>query len=308
MSKLLVAPGSDPYINLAAESLLLREAAEPTLYLWVNSPSVIVGVNQNILKEADAEYLRSNGVSVVRRTTGGGAVYHDLGNLNYSFIIPNSIYSVERQNRVISDALRKFSVEAHFSGRNDLVVGVRKVGGAAYKKSVPNSLHHGTLLVNLDIGAATAALTPAPEKLESKGVDSVKSRIANLSEFSDAVNVATLSAALIEAFGREYGDYTELAFPRDRCLSEAARLASEDWLYGREPPFSHEMRFVINGERIAVRLDFREGRIVDVSAVGDFLDGELPEKLRPHLIGKSLSEIKGLPDLLESLLSGRFRV
>ena len=193
MSKLLVAPGSDPYINLAAESLLLREAAEPTLYLWVNSPSVIVGVNQNILKEADAEYLRSNGVSVVRRTTGGGAVYHDLGNLNYSFIIPNSIYSVERQNRVISDALRNFSVEAHFSGRNDLVVGVRKVGGAAYKKSVPNSLHHGTLLVNLDIGAATAALTPAPEKLESKGVDSVKSRIANLSEFSDAVNVATLS-------------------------------------------------------------------------------------------------------------------
>ena len=140
MGNILTSTQHDPYLNLAAEEYLLERATSPTLYLWINEPSVIVGKHQNIFKEVDLNFIAAKGIHAVRRTTGGGAVYHDLGNLNYSFVIPNSLYDLNKQNGILIDSLKRLGIAAYFSGRNDILADGKKIGGEAYKKTAKNGL------------------------------------------------------------------------------------------------------------------------------------------------------------------------
>lgn len=196
---------TNPYLNLAAETVMLTKAEKNTAYffLWANEPTVVIGANQNPFSECDLAAMQKNGVHLARRITGGGAVYHDGGNLNFSFIMPNSLYNVSRQLKVICSALKTFGISAEPTGRNDLTVGGFKISGNAFYKGKTHSLHHGTLLINADFTALAGYLTPKKIKLAKKGVSSVRSRVKNLCEFAD-FSLSDLKQRLFDAFSEEY--------------------------------------------------------------------------------------------------------
>jgi lipoate-protein ligase A len=253
--------GTDPYRNLALEHYLTRTVPEGTLilYLWQNERTVVIGRNQNLFAECDVRQLRADGGHPARRLSGGGAVYHDLGNLNFSFCAGQPDYDVARQLTVVRRALEGFGLTAEVSGRNDLLVNGAKVSGGAYLQEGRQHCHHGTLLVAVDRNDMVRYLTPAPVKLQAKGVASVRSRVANLTDFAPQLTVAALKKALIRALEAEYGQKAR-KLPDERIDAdwvgqEATHLSSDDWLYGHDPQataFSGTHRFAWGTARLAV--------------------------------------------------------
>ncbi len=292
---------NSPYANLAAEEYLTENVDSPTLFLWVNFPSVIVGKFQNIYSECDLGYMRSNGILPVRRTTGGGAVYHDLGNLNYSFIMPNSEYDVKRQNKVISDALTGFGIEPRFGGRNDLEILGRKAGGAAYFKGAKNSLHHGTLLISLDLSEAERALTPNKLKLAAKGVDSVRRRIINLSDLNSDITAEKLIDALLRSFGSGYGVSREVHYNEKELAEKEAKFSSDEYVYGLNPPFDVTLEGRLSVGTVALSLSVKRGVIEDCLLTGDFLDESLPERIKSVVLNRKYTDLKDIFSVSETL-------
>ena len=197
---------TNPYHNLALEEMLLEnvEKNECILYLWQNKNTVVIGRNQNSWKECKVEFLEENGGNLVRRLSGGGAVFHDLGNLNFTFLVHKENYSVERQLQVIIKALEKFGLKAEKNGRNDITVDGRKFSGNAFYQLKDNCYHHGTLMVNVNMQDLSKYLNVSKDKLKSKGVDSVKSRVINLSSLCEEITISSLKDKLFEAFGEVY--------------------------------------------------------------------------------------------------------
>ena len=271
---------------------MLENSREPALYLWVNRPSVIIGRNQNIYKECDLSFMSENDILPVRRLTGGGAVYHDTGNLNYSFVIPNTQYDVKRQNSVVLTALKGLGIRATSGGRNDIEVNSMKAGGAAYKRSRDNSLHHGTILIALDKETASRALTPSHLKLNAKGVDSVKRRILNLSEIIPSLTVSDVAAALKRAFGAEYGIPRAIPFDAAAYRSGAAFFSEKNFIFGSDPPFDLTLEARLDIGTVALALSVKNGVITDASLSGDYLDEELGAELRSALVGTKLKDLK----------------
>ncbi len=176
--KYLVNESTDPYFNMAFDEWCLEklDLDEPVFYLWKNRPSVIIGLNQNASQEVNLEYLRRNDITLARRVTGGGAVYHDLQNLNYTII------GKDVSPEIFAGALRRLGIDAELTGRNDIFVGGRKVSGYAKRIWKDKVLIHGTLMYDVDIDVLTKALTTPVSKLAMKGVSSVRSRVTNLKE------------------------------------------------------------------------------------------------------------------------------
>ena len=202
--RFLSLSSTDPAFNLALEECLLQwlPADHPGLFLlWQNAPSVIVGRHQVTLDEIDSDFVRRRGLPVVRRMTGGGAVYHDLGNLNFSFMENahgRKTVDFARYLRPVCAALAELGVQASLTGRNDLEAGGRKISGSAQSLRHGRILHHGTLLVSLDFGELVQALHVDPDKIRSKGIASVRSRVANISEFwAPGSSMESLRAALL---------------------------------------------------------------------------------------------------------------
>ena len=196
--------GTNPHVNLAIEERLLSLGA-PCLYLWQNAPSVIVGRNQNAYTECDLGYLREAGIVLARRNTGGGAVYHDLGNLNFSIILPREAHDITRSTAMVVRALKSLGVEAEASGRNDILLFGRKVSGNAYYSNAAVGLHHGTLLYRLDADTMARALTVSAEKVSRHGIASVRARVDELAAHYPTLTIAELKTALQQAFCEEYG-------------------------------------------------------------------------------------------------------
>ena len=276
--RLLETPCTNPYRNLALEEHLLSclRSDEALLYLWQNAHTVVIGQNQNALREVNLSRLRKDGGRLARRLSGGGAVYHDLGNLNFTFIVPKGAYDLARQTRVILEAAHLLGAPAEASGRNDILAGGRKFSGNAYYRRGETWYHHGTLLVDSDLDALGRYLNVSPEKLAARGVASVRSRVCNLREYAPDATVEAARRAMAAAFSSAYDEKVEL-FDLNRIKNNeiggiTQRISSENYLIGENFPFSLSLqrRFAWGGLELA--LNVRAGRISDCRAYSDAME------------------------------------
>lgn len=237
--QVIVSDQYNPYLNLAVETYLTdyQSPGTVTMFLWKNEHTVVIGLNQNPFSECDVKRLNEEGGHLMRRRTGGGAVYHDLGNLNFSFIADKNDYDVRKQQSVIQEALRSFGLEAEISGRNDLLCQGRKFSGNAFFNGTNNNLHHGTILIKTDGEMMQRYLTVNKAKLQKHGVKSVASRVVNLSELAD-VTSENIVEPLIQSFEKVYGskativDFDTMS-KLDEVRSTVAHISSHDYLYGK---------------------------------------------------------------------------
>ena len=279
-------------MNLALEQWLTEKVQrdELLLYLWQNERTVVIGRNQNAWKEVDLEALTGDGGKLARRFSGGGAVYHDLGNLNFSFCVHRDNYDVERQLEVIAEAVRSFGIPAERTGRNDLEAYGKKFSGNAFLKTEQGCCHHGTLMLRVDEERLSRYLTVSKAKLASKGVDSVRARVGNLTDWCPDLTAERLSVALRGAMARVYDlpievlDLTEALRPEE-VQAKADYLQSWDWLYGRKIPctFEQEQRFSWGSVQIELQID--RGVIQAVRCYSDALDTTLVHCVEEALIG-----------------------
>jgi lipoate---protein ligase len=297
--RVLVSDAHDPWFNLAIENWIFRDMdpRQHVLFLWRNWESVVIGRFQNPWTECRVEEMELNGVSLVRRQSGGGAVYQDLNNSNFTFMSGRDIYRRENNFAVVLNGLKRFSIEAERSGRNDILVGGRKVSGSAFKNSSDRSFHHGTMLIDTDLDRLTRYLNPGAEGIETKGIASVRSKVANLREFNAAVDHDVFCSALIEEFFRFHG--TECAVEylvRDdlELLDDVRRyyemLRDWDWRFGKTPKFSRQLSVRFDWGGVELFLDCGNGIIEDVRLYSDVLDGDLTES-----IISALKEIRYAP-------------
>lgn len=272
---------TDPRINLAIEEYVLKNMdvdKDSFLLFYINEPSIIIGKNQNTIEEINTEYVDANGIHVVRRLSGGGAVYHDLGNLNYSFITKDdgeSFRNFKKFTQPVIKALNEMGVKAELLGRNDILVEGRKVSGNAQFATLGRMFTHGTLMFNTEIERVVSALRVRKDKIESKGIKSIRSRVANISEFiSEEMSIEQFRKKILTSIFNGEENVKELELTEDdwkniHALS-AERYANWDWNYGKSPKSNvqHSHRFPVGG--IDVRLQVEKGTIQSVQIYGDF--------------------------------------
>lgn len=284
------APTGDGWLNLARDGYFLEnnKKDDVILYFYVNKNAVIIGRNQNAWKECSIANMDADGVQLVRRHSGGGAVFHDNGNLNFSFITDEKHYDLNRQMRVILNAVSKLGLKAELSGRNDITVDGKKFSGNAFSLAKGNRSHHGTILVNADLTKLSNYLCVSKEKMRSKGIDSVRARVCNLCELSSGLTVEAMRRLVIESFIEEYGAASEYVFD-GTALAEVEerreRLASWEWRFGKTPQFDFETdkRFSFGDTQIYFNL--RNGVIRETKVYSDCLDTELTTEIENALTG-----------------------
>ncbi|MBA2683764.1 MAG: lipoate--protein ligase [Gemmatimonadaceae bacterium] len=288
---------NDARLNLALEEHVLRSrmADDDLLLFYVNAPAIIIGRNQNTIEEINSEVVDARGIRVVRRVSGGGAVYHDLGNLNFSFMTRDVNARFNRYdlfNKPVVEVLRELGVPAEIGGRNDILADGRKISGNAQFATAGKMFSHGTLLLDSNLDDVTAALRPKPGKVESKGVKSIRSRVANISEFlREPITVRELRDRILERiFGtRDRALVPSLALnPADwhaaRDLVER-RYGSWGWNYGENPQSNVQRVQRFPAGEIDVRLDVQGGRIAHVRFFGDFMGRTEVRELEARLEG-----------------------
>ena len=285
----------DPAVNLALEEYVLRQSTdgEDLLLFYINAPSIIIGRHQNTLEEINRDYVEQHGIYVVRRLSGGGAVYHDLGNLNFSFITssqPDNFRNFKKFTDPVVKALQKLGVPAELSGRNDIVVEGHKVSGNAQYISKNRMVSHGTLLLNSDLSHVSDALNVQASKITSKGIKSVRSRVANISEFlSQPMTIEDFRAHMLAQIFEGVKDIptyplTEEDWKAVRQLAEE-RYRSWDWTYGHSPDFNVEKRERFPYGEIDARLFVEKGRIKTAKFYGDYFAELEPDGLENLLTG-----------------------
>lgn len=278
-----------PYQNLALEEYLLThvEPGQCILYLWQNRHTVVIGRNQNAWTECRVQELEEDGGYLVRRLSGGGAVYHDLGNLNFTFLVRQADYDVDRQLSVLQKAVQTFGLDAQKTGRNDVTIEGRKFSGNAFYKTGDCCYHHGTILVHVDMTQMSRFLQVSKAKLESKGVESVRSRVVNLQSLNPDITVSSLIPRLLESFGRVYGlepEKMEDAYlPWEQIRQREEFFSSWAWRCGAKTSFreSVQARFSWGSAELAYRV--QGGCLTDLRLFSDGLEADflaaLPERL-----------------------------
>lgn len=283
-----VTDSINPYRNLALEEYLTfhTEPGECILFLWQNQNTVVIGKNQNSWKECKIKELERDGGHLARRLSGGGAVYHDLGNLNFTFCVRKEDYDVNRQLSVIIEAVRLLGLNAQKTGRNDIAIDGKKFSGNAFYDSKGFCYHHGTLLVQVDKEKLSRYLNVSREKLQSKGVDSVRSRVANLTDFEPGIQMEQVKEKLLEAFGEVYeGNTRPMESERldwKEIRKSEQRFASWEWKYGRRIPFQYEISRRFSWGDVQLQFQVDGGVIQCVNAFSDGMHAEF---------------VAGLPDL-----------
>jgi lipoate-protein ligase A len=314
---LLNGDNRDPYVNLALEEYCVRNlcTTEPYLLFYINDPSIIIGKHQNTLEEISLPYVRENGIHVVRRISGGGAVYHDHGNLNFSFIkkfTQGEMLPFEEFTRPVIKALSELGVKAEPGGRNDITVGGRKISGNAQFTTVRSMFSHGTLLLHSRLNDVVEALNVKMEKMESRGIKSVRSRVANISEFlKKPISMGEFRKHLVRSIfeGRDPVPVRRLSkeeWDRVHHLADTV-YRTWDWNYGLSPRFNIRRVHCFPIGEIHARIDVRQGKIEAIRIFGKSLEsgdsGELekvlvgvpydPDQLRYALAGVDLSPTFG---------------
>ncbi len=306
-----------PWHNLALEAFLFEQVEQQTyqavLYLWQNDHTVVIGRNQNAWAECDTGQLEADGGWLARRSTGGGAVYHDLGNLNFSILLPRSRFSIDDQFEVVLKAIRQHDIPAERSGRNDLLVNGMKFSGNAFSLKKKAGLHHGTLLVHSDYARLSRYLTVSAKKLQAKGVSSVRARVTNLQDINPSLTVTHLNQSLEEAFCQTFCDTADWQLERatSECFEQEKRLqelqahfSSWSWRYGRSLPVDASVDERFDWGSIQLGFQVQKGRVDQVRVFSDALDSDYMDLLPQSWVGcrfHSAELIQALqrPELLE---------
>lgn len=293
--KYIYAQGTDPYRNLALEEYLLDtfDPDEYILYLWQNANTVVIGRNQNCWKECRVRELEASGGRLARRLSGGGAVFHDMGNLNFTFFAFDDHYDVARQLDIIIAAVAKLGVRAERSGRNDITADGRKFSGNAFYRTKNRSCHHGTILVDANMANLSRYLNVSGDKLKSKGVDSVRSRVVNLSELSPGSTVSLVGEKLIESFGEICGMAPSFmsvsSIPGEEISRRATRFASDEWKYNDRLPFEYEVSRRFEWGEITIQLHIEKGIVMNASVWSDAMDVDFVLALPHSFVGARFS-------------------
>ncbi|UFU00512.1 lipoate--protein ligase [Radiobacillus kanasensis] len=288
---------NDPHINLAIEEYVLKNFGADDTYLlfYINEPSIIIGKNQNTTEEINTKYVDDNGIHVVRRLSGGGAVYHDLGNLNFSFITKDdgdSFHNFAKFTEPVVEALNKLGVPAELQGRNDLVANGRKISGNAQFSTRGRMFSHGTLMYDSEIEHVVSALNVRKEKIESKGIKSIRSRVANISEFMEEKvsmdefkNIILRSIFDVESV-EDVPTYelTDEDWDNIKKLSEE-RYQKWDWNYGKSPASNIQQSHKFPAGLVDIRLDVKKGIIENAKIYGDFFGVGEVKDIEERLIG-----------------------
>ncbi len=292
MYRIYISRSNNPYFNLAFEEYLVRYAdqRDQILFLWQNLNTVVIGRNQNPWKECNLQELNLQGGKLVRRLSGGGAVYHDLGNLNFTFISAYSERKIEENIGLIIRALSLNGIHAVFSGKNDILAQGYKVSGNAFFIEDDILCHHGTLLTDTDLEKLNSFLTVSKRKLHSKGVDSVKSRVKNLKELNRTITIESLKSALMSVFAPE-GDAPSTCWIDDDTIEDGLahrkavlrlmkRFESWEWNFGSSPEFNLQISERFPWGEVDLYLLVKDGHIVKSEIATDALDIDLPQRIK----------------------------
>lgn len=288
----IISRETDPYHNLALEEYLLKHVREGEciLYLWQNRRTVVIGYNQNAWRECRVEALKADGGYVARRLSGGGAVFHDMGNLNFTFLMRKADYDVGRQSEVVLRAAQSFGIPAARNGRNDLTADGRKFSGNAFYRTGDFCYHHGTVLIRSDTAQMGRYLNVSREKLRSKGVESVKGRVVNLEEYVPGLTVEQMGRAFLAAFGEVYGvgapePVVNGRIDAERLDERQKYFASWEWVYGRKIPFQYEVSRKFPWGEVQIQLEVPDGVIRRAAVWSDVLDVGFPRFAEMKLVG-----------------------
>ena len=278
--KYIVNTSNDPAYNIALEAYAFRELVnEDELFiLWINRPAIIVGKHQNTIQEINKEYTDAHGIKVVRRLSGGGAVYHDLNNLNYTIISKedeNKAFDFKSFSTPVINTLAQLGVKAEFTGRNDLEIDGKKFCGNAQAYINGRIMHHGCLLFDVDLSVLANALKVSKDKFESKGVKSVRARVTNIiDELPEKITVEEFRDLLLDYMKKEYPEMTEYVFS-DEELAEINRIKETkfgtwDWNYGKSPEYNVRRGTKFPSGKVEIFANVIESKIQDIKIYGDF--------------------------------------
>lgn len=295
-----------PYYNQAIEASLLSRVDDDTeiLYLWQNDKTVFIGKNQNAYTECKTAYIEADGGYIARRISGGGAVYHDKGNLNYTFVSSNKNFSIQKNFSIVIGAMKKLGLNAELSGRNDVTIGGRKFSGNAFYKG-KTCFHHGTVLIKTDYKKLSDYLNVSKAKLNAKGVPSVVSRVINLSEVDSSIEAERVAAALIDSFESYYGSKHAVTTDKDLdqglLVEKLKFFEDKNWRYGDNIYYDANVvaRFDFGTADIRLKL---KGNLIEAAKIyTDSLDCEEVAKKENLLLGADIYKgKKGVDDILEA--------
>ncbi|HGD1798526.1 TPA: lipoate--protein ligase [Streptococcus agalactiae] len=278
--KYIVNTSNDPAYNVALEAYAFQKLTDidEIFILWINEPAIIIGRHQNTIQEINKEFIDKNGIHVVRRLSGGGAVYHDLNNLNYTIISNNTqegAFDFQTFSKPVIDTLAKLGVKAEFTGRNDLGINGQKFAGNAQAYYKGRMMHHGCLLFDVDMSVLGQALKVSKDKIESKGIKSVRARVTNIVDhLSDKITVQEFSDAILAQMKEEYPEMDEYVLS-DAELSEIQAMrdnqfATWDWTYGKAPEYTIERGVRYPAGKITTYANVENSTIKSVKIFGDF--------------------------------------
>jgi len=291
---------NNPHFNLALEEYFLKNfKGEEYFILWQNESAIIIGRNQNTIEEINKDYVEANNIKVVRRLSGGGAVYHDLGNLNFTFIVganESNVNNFKKFTDSIVDSLDKIGVKAEFTGRNDITIEGKKFSGNSQYYFKDRLLHHGTILFNSDLSVVQSALQVKAEKIESKGIKSVRSRVTNVYPYLiEKVSVKEFKEILLHSiFEYKNVPYKEYVLNQND-IDKIQAIADEkystwDWTYGESPEFNMEKSKRYPFGQLNIKLDVKNGKIKSMGIYGDFFANKDLTKLQEGFIGVNFEE------------------
>ncbi len=297
---------TDPYFNIAAEEYVLKNFRDDCFMLWRNANAIIVGKHQNTLAEINVDYVKEKNIKVVRRLSGGGAVFHDLGNLNFTFIVSGddgNLVDFRKFTLPIIEVLQKLGVEARFEGRNDITIEGKKFSGNAEHVWRNRTLHHGTILFSSEMTDISMALKVNELKFRDKAVKSVRSRVTNVSEhLKEKMDVLAFRQRVMDHIMEKYEDSFLYEYtPED--IAEITKIRDEkfalwDWNYGYSPKYEFEKLIRTNGGNIEFHLNVEKGLIRDFKIYGDFF-----HKYDIDVVEKSLIGIRHDPEVIRKTLS-----
>lgn len=272
--RVFISNSYDPWFNLAVEETIFKHMPtnERVLFLWRNDNTVVIGRAQNPWRECNTGKMSEDGIKLARRSSGGGAVFHDLGNTCFTFMASKPEYNKSISTQIIVDALRSLNLDVSATGRNDLVLhttdGDKKISGSAYKETLDRGFHHGTILLNANLNRLTDYLNPDPKKLQAKGITSVRARVTNLVEYLPSINHDLVCNVVMQFFFNHYGEQVPVeiispdSLPNLPGFAEVfAKQSSWQWNFGNAPAFTHQVEERFKWGNIDFHFDVEQGMI-----------------------------------------------